>query len=58
MHTVFWWRHLKTRNHLEYLGVHATIILKRILEKQDERTWPVFVWLIMGTCGVVFRTGQ
>jgi hypothetical protein len=30
---------LKERNHLEDLGVEMRIILKRIINKLDERTW-------------------
>jgi len=34
MHTVFWWRNLKERDHLEDLGVDGRIILN-----WSERNW-------------------
>jgi hypothetical protein len=37
MHTRFWWKNLKGRDHLEEPGVDERIILKWILEKWDGR---------------------
>jgi hypothetical protein len=37
MRSVFWWRSLKKRAHLDYIGLDR-IILKQILNKQNRRT--------------------
>jgi len=38
MRNVFWWRSLKKRAYLDYLGL-GRIILKQILKKQNGRVW-------------------
>ena len=35
MHSGFWWRNLRERNHLEDLGADRRIILKRIFKNWD-----------------------
>ena len=45
MHTGFWWRNLKNRDHLEDLGIDGRTILTRILVKYDGRVWTGFIWL-------------
>jgi hypothetical protein len=35
MHTGFWWRNLKNRDHLEDLGIDGMTILTRILVQYD-----------------------
>jgi hypothetical protein len=44
MRVVFWWRSLKKRAHLDYLGL-GRIILKQILKKQNGRSWTGENWL-------------
>ena len=39
LHAGFWSGNLKERDSLEDLPVDGSIILKRILNKQDGRTW-------------------
>ena len=38
MHTKFWWRNLKGRNHVEGVSVDGRIILKWTLKKKDGKT--------------------
>jgi hypothetical protein len=38
VHTGFWWRNLRERNHLENFGVDGTIILKCIFKYWDGLT--------------------
>jgi hypothetical protein len=47
--TGFWWRNLRERNHLEYLGINGNIILKLIFKNG---AWTEFIWLQTGTGGV------
>ena len=35
MHTGFWWRNLKERDHLGDLGINGRIILKCVFKKWD-----------------------
>ena len=35
MHTGFWWRNLRERDHFEVTGVDGKLILKWILRKWD-----------------------
>jgi hypothetical protein len=35
------------------LGVDGRIILKLIMNKQDGRTWTVFIWFRIGTSGEI-----
>jgi hypothetical protein len=51
VHTGFWWGKLRTRDHLEDLGVNGRIILKRIFKKWDEETWTRLIWLRIGIGG-------
>jgi hypothetical protein len=50
-HTGFWWGDLRTRDHLQDLGVDGRIILKRIFKKWDGAAWTGFIWLRNGTGG-------
>jgi hypothetical protein len=58
MHTGFWWRCLRERGHLEYLGVDGRIILKWVFKMldggmdwielaEDTDRWLVFVKTVM-----------
>jgi hypothetical protein len=48
VHTGFWWRKLRERDHLKDVGVDWRIILKWILEKWDGEARTGSVWLGMG----------
>ena len=50
VHTRFWWRDLRERDHLEDLGLDGRIILKCILKKWDGKTWTRLdcLWLGIG----------
>jgi hypothetical protein len=45
MHTGFWWRNLKNRDHLEDLGIDGMKILTQILVKYDGIVWTGLIWL-------------
>ena len=51
MHTGFWWRDLKERDHSEDLGVDGMIILKWIFKKRDRETWIGLIWFRIRTSG-------
>jgi len=51
MHTGFWWRHLRERDHLEDPGVDWRIILGIIFTKWDGEAWTEISWLSIGTGG-------
>jgi len=42
--TVFWWKYLGERDHLEDLNTDGRIISKYILKKLDGRLWAGFFW--------------
>jgi hypothetical protein len=56
MHTKFWYKSLKKRDHLEDLGIDERIILKCVLKKQDGRVWAKFVWLTLRQVASFLRT--
>jgi hypothetical protein len=45
----FLWRSLKERDHWEDIGVDGVVMLKRVLQKWDDRSWAGFMWLRLGT---------
>jgi hypothetical protein len=49
MHIVFWWESQKGRDHYEDLCVGGRVILKWIVEIQDDVIWTGFIWLKKGT---------
>jgi hypothetical protein len=51
VHIGFWWRNLRERDHLEYLGVDVRIILKLIVKRYDGTAWNGTVWLRIGING-------
>ena len=50
-YTVFWWRHLRERDHLGDPGVDGRIILRLIFRKWDVEAWTGPIWLRIGTGG-------
>jgi len=48
LHTGFWWRDLREREHLEDPGIDERIMLKWIFKKWDG-VWTGFIWLKIGT---------
>jgi hypothetical protein len=53
MYTEFWWGNLKERDHLEFLDVVESIILKPIL-KYRINVWTGLIQLRTGTSGGLF----
>jgi hypothetical protein len=51
MHTVFWLKDLKGRDHWEDLLVDGRLILEWILGKRGGKVWTGFIWLRRGTAG-------
>jgi len=45
VHTEFWWRDLRERDHFEDIGVDGTVILKWIFQKWDGEAWTGCNWL-------------
>jgi hypothetical protein len=53
MHKAFWWENQKEMDQQEDRDVSGRIILRSILEKQDGVMWTGFIWLRIGTGGVL-----
>ena len=51
MHTKFWCKKLKERDHLEDPDVDGRIILRWIFRKWDVEVWTESSWLRVGTGG-------
>jgi hypothetical protein len=51
MHTGFWWRNLRERDHLEDPGIDKRIILRWIFSKWDVGIWTGSIWLRIRTGG-------
>jgi hypothetical protein len=49
MHTKFWEENLKVRSHLEGKDIDKSIILKWMLQQQEEKLWTVLMWLNIWT---------
>ena len=47
-HSGFWCGNMKERDNLWDLGVDDTIVLKLILNKQVNRAWTGYIWLMIG----------
>jgi hypothetical protein len=41
---MFWWAHLKVRDHLEDLSIDGTLMLKYIVKKWDGKMWTGLIW--------------
>jgi hypothetical protein len=54
MHTGYWCKSQKEGHHWEDLHAGVWIILKWILERQDEMVWTGLKWLRIGTSGGLF----
>jgi hypothetical protein len=52
-HTRFWRGNLRERVHLEDVLVDRRIILKFVFERSIGRAWAGFIWLKIGTRGVL-----
>jgi hypothetical protein len=51
VHTEFWWRDVRERDHPEDVGVDGKIILKSIFKKWDGEKWTGLIWLRIGRGG-------
>jgi hypothetical protein len=51
MHTRFWSKNLKGRDHPENLGEDRKIMLEQTLRKQGGNVWTGSIWLRIGTSG-------
>ena len=49
MHTGFWWRNLREREHSEDPGVDGRIILRWIIRKWGVGAWARLTWLRIGS---------
>jgi hypothetical protein len=52
VHTGFWWRNLRERDHLENLVVDGRIIIKWVFGKWDVQARTALIWLRIGTAYV------
>jgi hypothetical protein len=50
VHTGFWWRNPRERDHLEDPNIEGRIILRWILRKWDVGAWTESSWLRIGRC--------
>ena len=51
VHSVFWWKDLRKRDHLVDPGINRRMILKWIFKRLDGKEWAVLIWLRIGTGG-------
>jgi len=51
MHTGFFWRNFRERDHLENPSIDGRIILIWIFSKWDGRAWTGLIWLRIGIVG-------
>jgi hypothetical protein len=46
---------LKGRDHLGYLGIGETVILKRVLSQNSQWLWNRFIWLRIAVSGGLLK---
>jgi hypothetical protein len=51
VHTEFWWRNLREREHFEHLGIDERITLKLMCKKSDAKASTGLIWLRILTLG-------
>jgi hypothetical protein len=51
VHTGFWWKTLRGRDHLKDPGLDGRIILSWIFREWDVGAWAGLIWLRIGTGG-------
>jgi hypothetical protein len=49
VHTEFWWRNLRERDHMEDPGESGRVILRWNIRKWDVGVWTGLGWLRIGT---------
>jgi hypothetical protein len=53
VHTGYWWRNLRERDHLGNPGVDRRIIVRWILKKWNRELWIGLIWLRIGIIGIM-----
>jgi len=51
MHTIYWLKNVKVRDHSEDLDIDGKIRLECTLEKEGGKAWNGCIWLMIGASG-------